>query len=132
VLGARVKVRRFDQTSSTKLELQTLLWALEEICPLGHRITVYTDSQNVMGLPGRRERLEANGYRSRKNRLIGNHEMYRKFYLMMDLVECQFVKVRGHKVSKQKNKIDRLFTLVDKASRNALRRAKQNISLHPF
>ena len=33
----------------------------------------------------------------------------------------EFIKVKGHKVSKEKDDIDRLFTLVDKASRNAVR-----------
>ena len=30
-LKQRVKVKRFDSTSSTKLELETILWALNEI-----------------------------------------------------------------------------------------------------
>ncbi|CAB1062875.1 hypothetical protein D1BOALGB6SA_7657 [Olavius sp. associated proteobacterium Delta 1] len=51
-LGARVKVRRFENTSSTKLELQTLVWALSDIQELGSRVIVYTDSQNIMGLVG--------------------------------------------------------------------------------
>ncbi len=45
-----VKVRRFEQTNSTRLELQTLLWALEETNALANdhelALTVYTDSQN--------------------------------------------------------------------------------------
>ncbi len=121
-LGARVKLRRFEQTSSTKLELQTLLWALGDIRKKGHRVTVYTDSQNIMGLPARRCRLEKNEYQTKKNKPIRNSELYQEFYRMMDLVACEFVKVRGHKVSNQKDEIDRLFTLVDKASRSALRR----------
>lgn len=111
---ARVEVRRFEHTSSTKLELQTLLWALSDIQVLGSRVTVYTDSQNIMGLQGRRDRLE-------KNKRLNNYELYQEFYRMIDQVDCSFVKVRGHHVSNQKNDIDRLFTLVDRASRNALR-----------
>jgi len=121
-LRAGVKVRRFENTSSTKLELQTLLWALSDIQRLGSRVIVYTDSQNIMGLPGRRDRLEKNEYRSKKNRRLPNDELYQEFYRMTDQMDCEFVKVRGHQVSNQKDDIDRLFTLVDKASRNALRR----------
>ncbi len=123
-LGARVKLRRFEQTSSTKLELQTLLWALGDIGKKGYRVIVYTDSQNIIGLPDRRDRLEKKAYRSKKNKLIHNYELYREFYRMMDLLDCEFVKVRGHKVSTQKDEIDQLFTLVDKASRRGLRRAE--------
>ncbi len=121
LLRARVKVRRFEHTSSTKLELQTLLWALSDIQALGSRVIVYTDSQNIMGLQGRRKRFEQNNYRSKKNRRLNNYELYQEFFRMTDQLNCKFVKVRGHQVSKQKDDIDRLFTLVDRASRNALR-----------
>ena len=61
-----VKVKRFEQTSSTKLELQTLLWALSETIALtdgGEMVlAVYTDSQNIIGLPERRSHLEQNNY----------------------------------------------------------------------
>ena len=120
-LRARMKVRRFEQTSSTKLELQTLLWALRDIQALGGKVIVYTDSQNIMGLPGRRERLEQNNYRSKKKRRLNNYELYQDFFSMTDQLNCKFVKVRGHQVSNQKDEIDRLFTLVDRAARNALR-----------
>ena len=120
-LRRRVKVRRFEHTSSTKLELQTLLWALSDIQALGSKVIVYTDSQNIMGLQGRRDRFEQNDYRSKKNKRLNNYELYQEFYRMIDQLNCKFVKVRGHQVSNQKDDIDRLFTLVDRASRNALR-----------
>ena len=116
-----VKVKRFEHTSSTKLELQTLLWALKDIQTLERKVIVYTDSQNIMGLPERRERFEQNDYRSKKGRLLNNYELYQEFYRLTGQLKCRFVKVRGHQVSKQKDEIDRLFTLVDRASRNALR-----------
>lgn len=71
-LRLRVQVRRFAQTSSTKLELQTLLWALGDIQALGSKVKVHTDSQNTMGLPGRRERFEGSGYFSKKNQRLNN------------------------------------------------------------
>ena len=120
-LRTRVKVRRFEHTSSTKLEMQTLLWALSDIQALGSRVIVYTDSQNIMGLPGRRDRLEQNEFCSKKNRRLSNYKLYQEFYTMIDQLDCEFVKVRGHQVSNQKNYTDRLFALVDKASRHALR-----------
>lgn len=120
-LATRVKVKRFEQTSSTKLELQTLLWALGDIPASGRRVIAHTDSQNIMGLPGRRERFERNDYRSNKNKRLNNYELYQQFYKMTDGLDCEFVKVPGHRVSSQKDEIDRIFTLVDRASRNALR-----------
>ena len=120
-LRARVKVRRFEHTSSTKLELQTLLWALSDIQALGRKVIVYTDSQNIMGLQGRRDRFEQNDYRSKKNIRLHNYELYQEFYRMIDQLDCELVKVRGHQVSNQKDDIDRLFALVDRASRRALK-----------
>lgn len=120
-LRTRVKVRRFDHTSSTKLELQTLLWALSDTPALGRKVIVYTDSQTMMGLQGRRDRFEKNDYLSKKNKRLNNYELYREFYRLFDQLDCQLVKVRGHRVSNQKDDIDRLFTLVDRASRKALR-----------
>ena len=66
-LSKQVKVKRFAPTSSTKLELQTLLWALSDINALGGKVVVYTDSQKIMGLQRRRDRFEQNDYRSKKN-----------------------------------------------------------------
>jgi len=121
MLKDRVKVKRFENTSSTKLELQTLLWALGDIQKWGQRVVIYTDSQNIMGLRQRRDRLERNNYRSAKQKRIKNYQLYQQFYRVMDQLDCEFVKVTGHKVSKQKDEIDRIFTLVDRASRKALR-----------
>jgi len=120
-LRTSVKVRRFEHTSSTKLELQTLLWALTDIQAQGLRVIVYTDSQNIIGLQRRRDGFEQNDYRTKKNKRIKNYKLYQEFYRMTDQLDCKFVKVRGHKVLSQKDEIDRLFTLVDRASRNALR-----------
>ena len=120
-LRTRVKVRRFEHTSSTKLELQTLLWALSDIHASARKVIVYTDSQSIMGLPGRRDRLEQNDYRSKKNTRLNHYKLYQEFYTMIDLLDCELVKVRGHQVSHQKDDIDELFTLVDRASRKALR-----------
>ena len=119
-LRTRVKLRRFEHTSSTKLELQTLLWALSDIQALGRKVIVYTDSQNIIGLQRRRDRLEQRNYHSKRNKRFNHYELYQKFYRMIDLLDCELVKVRGHRLSKRKDDIDRLFTLVDRASRNAL------------
>ncbi len=120
-----VKVKRFEQTSSTKLELQTLLWSLSEAIALANgsdiTLTVYTDSQNIIGLPGRRAHLEQSNYISSKNRRLNNYKLYQEFYRLTSILKCELVKVVGHQASSKKDKIDRLFGLVDQASRRALR-----------
>ncbi len=130
ILNKNVKVKRFEQTSSTKLEIQTLLWALSDINISKNKVIVYTDSQNIIGLNGRRDRLEKNNYRSKTNKLINNYKLYQEFYKVIDKIDFELVKVRGHNKSNQKNYIDRLFTIVDKASRNALRNDDQYSAIH--
>jgi ribonuclease HI len=120
-LRTRVKVKQFEHTSPTKLELQTLLWALGNIQVLGRKVILYTDSQNIMSLKGRRDRFEQNDYHSKKNKRLKNYELYQEYYRMTDPLDCEFIKVRGHKASNQKDDTDKLFTLVDRASRKALR-----------
>jgi ribonuclease HI len=116
-----VKLNRFENTSSTKLELQILLSALNGINPTNCKLIVYTDSQNIIGLAERRARFEKNEYRSKNGKLIASHKLYQEFYSLTDTLKCEFVKVSGHQVSSKKDNIDQYFTLVDRASRNALR-----------
>lgn len=120
-----VKVKRFEHTSSTKLELQALLWALNEMIASASgsdiSLTVYTDSQNIIGLPRRRARLEQNNYFSSKNKRLNNYELYQEFYRLTDKLNCRFIKVIGHQASSKKDGVDKLFGLVDQASRRALR-----------
>ncbi len=118
-----VKSKAFHETSSTKLELQTLLWALEEVKELDEEIVIYTDSQNIISLPNRRERFERNGYETKKKKIHEHAALYQTFYRVMDEMKCFLMKVKGHKLSSDKDAIDRYFTLVDRASREALRKS---------
>lgn len=121
----QVKVKNFEETSSTKLELQTLVWALTEIHGTSRKVVVFTDSQNIIGLPSRRENLEQKDFCSQKNKQLINHKLYREFYKLTDQLDCELTKVGGHLPSSQKDHFDKLFVLVDKASRKALKGAKQ-------
>ena len=123
-LKKSVRTKKFENTSSTKLELQTMIWALNEIKDSCKKLIVYTDSQNIIGLKDRREKLEQNNYYSKNNKRLSNYELYQQFYSLTDILDCEFIKVKGHKSSKQKDSIDRIFTLVDKASRNAVRNSE--------
>ena len=123
-LKAQVNLRRFTQTTSAKLELQTVLWALEEIPGTAKKIRVYTDSQNIISLPARRNKLEARGFRNKKNQLHLYHEWYRTFFRITSQLDCTFVKVAGHSPVLKKEDVDQIFTLVDRASRKALRNQK--------
>lgn len=116
-----IKTKKFENTSSTKLELETLLWALEEVSLQDYKIVVYTDCQNIIGLPQRRIAFEKKNYVTSKGTQIKNHELYKSFFKKTDILDCELVKVKGHKKSSKKDVVDNIFTIVDKASRDALR-----------
>ena len=97
-----VITKRFDNTSSSKLELESMLWALNKIIKTNSKVIVFTDCQNIIGLKDRRERFEQNNYITNKKILIKNHELYKEFYRLTDKMECDFVKVKGHKKNEEK------------------------------
>lgn len=122
-LKKNIKIKRFDNTSSTKLELQSLLWALDEIEILTDtKIEVYTDCQNIVGLQNRKEKLEANDYKSSTGKTINNYELYKLFFEKIKKLNIDFIKIKGHKKNSLKDELDTIFNLVDKASRSALRK----------
>lgn len=131
-LKAKVNLKKFENTSSTTLELQTLLWAMDDAVLLRAekfmRVAVYSDSQNILGLLARRSGLEARKYFSRNGKQLNNTELYQQFFKVMDQREFHIIKVDGHKPRHSKNDIDRLFSLVDKASRFASREFNRQIS----
>lgn len=122
-ITGQIKVRRFEGTSSTRLELQALLWALTEIrlAPQGS-LTIYSDSQCVSGLLKRKRRLLAEGFISKKtNEQLGNASLYRTFYKFHDTLGFRIVKVAGHSASRAQDTAHRIFSFVDKEARKALK-----------
>lgn len=122
----QIKLETFENTSSTKLELQILLHALGERPCFNNKLFIYTDSQNITKLLDRRKRLEENDYYSGNGKRLANHELYRQFYQLIDQLSCEVIKVKGHQPAKNKDEISKLFTLVDKAARKALRSKTTN------
>lgn len=126
-LVEQIRLRKFEVTSSTKLEVQTLLWALEDFHKefSGSRsgtLDVYSDSQCVTGLLRRRSQLEMNGFCSKvTNRLLTNGCLYRKFYEFHDTLGFEIIKVAGHSRSCSHDSIHRIFSFVDKEARKALK-----------
>jgi ribonuclease HI len=116
----QVRTRLFPQTSSTRLELQTLLWALEQNQSAAP-ITVFTDSQNSLGLLARRQRLEAQNFCSAKGLELNNADLYRAFFALIDRMDVRIEKVKGHASNSDKTLIESLFAVVDQAARRQSR-----------
>ncbi len=122
-----IALRRFTDTSAARLEVQAVLWALNEYRdkskPYGsEKLSLHTDSQCVAGLPGRRAKLEACEFLSRRTgRPLKNTSLYRKFYEHHDALKFDVIKVKGHAPASDHDTAQRLFSLIDKKARNALK-----------
>lgn len=116
-----VVLKTFQHTSSTKLELQTFLWAIKQIKPEGKKIIAFSDSQNLISLVGRREKLLKNNFKSSSGKLLNNAEIYQEFFNITKGLNIEFVKLKGHSKMESKSDFDKIFKLVDKATRKALR-----------
>lgn len=125
-VSARLVTRRFTETSSTRLELQTVLWALENswqelIIPAPGNLQIYTDSQSVAGLLPRRDGLLKSDFiAKRSGRLLINAPLYRQFYEAYDRFGFQVNKVRGHSPASSHDTVRRIFSCVDRGVRKAL------------
>lgn len=73
-----IKIKEFKDTSSTKLELEVLLWALENESIKEKSFIVYTDCQNILGLSERRVKLESNDYKTSIGKTVGNRDQRQK------------------------------------------------------
>jgi ribonuclease HI len=118
--------KRFEETSSTRLEVQTVLWALQDCRERlkGQELTLYTDSQCVQGLGERRPGLEANAFLSRKtHRPLRNASLYREFFALADEFGLTVAKVAGHTRARGRDTVETIFSLMDREVRKALRRS---------
>lgn len=115
-----IKTKKFQDTSSTKLELETLLWALLEL-EKEDSLIIYTDCQNILSLPLRKEKLLTQNTQHLKPKTLSNHLLYERFFSIIENKKYQFVKVEGHKQKSLKNNIDRIFSSVDREARTKLR-----------
>lgn len=116
-----IKLKKFEDTSSTKLELEVLLWALSNENLENKKILIYTDCQNILSLLEREKKLFESNFTTKTGKKVKNNELYKIFYEKIKEFDCTFLKIKGHKKSSEKDEIDKLFNLVDKASRKALR-----------
>ena len=119
---SNIVTRQFVNTTSTRLELQVLRYALERERTSRNELIVYTDSQNIIGLPKRRSTLESRAFKSQSGRALSNQDLYLDFYRLMDEFSFRLVKVQGHTKADKRNSVEQIFAMVDQACRNALRK----------
>lgn len=127
-LKDKITVKQFALTSSTQLEIETILWALQKltrqqsVSTLATNVTVYTDSQGIIELPRRRTALELAGFTSiGGNKPLKHAGLYRAFYQLHDKLGFELTKLKGHSKRDDKSRLEEIFSYVDRAARKALR-----------
>lgn len=124
----------FDSSSCGIAELLTTLKALQhfEDCmahsamPHPNKLTLFTDSKTTVGLPSRRQRLEASRFISKRSGTeLSNRDLYQKFYLTLDRLaksyEVSVEWVKGHTTESQRTPHEVILSRIDKAARSELR-----------
>ncbi|GHC11582.1 ribonuclease HI [Cerasicoccus arenae] len=111
----------FEGVTSTEAELRTLIWALNDLEEPTENISVYTDSQNIVSLLERRGRLEGNDFRNSSGEELKHGKSYKEFYKLLDDLNFNVTKVRGHTPVNERNKIEITFSLLDRKTRKELR-----------
>ena len=106
------------------MELQAVIEGLQFI--QNHRekvyqVEVYSDSQYVVDLPGRRARLEGSDYQTKKGKPVKNRDMIRELFDLMDRLPVTLRRVPGHGKAGQ-SEITDYNRKVDKLSRELVRR----------
>jgi ribonuclease HI len=113
---------RESETTHHRMELVAVLEAfrfLENNNCMDRPITVYSDSQYVVGLLERRERLTTSGYRTKKLMPVRNADLVQTLIRFINTADVKFVKVKSHlKSSERENVVNRE---VDILSRQMMR-----------
>lgn len=96
-----------ENTTHQRMELLAVIRALEFVSVPA--VTVYSDSQYVTGLVGRKEKLAAKGFLTNKGVPIRNLDLVQQFFSLEAAMEVTFVKVKAHRKGVPYNEeVDRL------------------------
>jgi ribonuclease HI len=135
-INGKLITKKFENVSSTELEVKTALWALDEyqeqvINPDKGELQLFTDSQCVASLLARREKLEDQEFKSKStSNLHRNTELYQTFYKYHDLLEFQVGKITGHSKSITHDTSHRIFSYVDREVRRLFKLYLKNLTVN--
>jgi ribonuclease HI len=126
-----IHTKVFRQKTIARLELITALWALEQFesehkTVVSGSVLLITDCKSIADLPQRRKKLEAGGFQSRRTSLpLTNADLYRKFFDAYDKLHPTILWIEGHSPSGKRGDLQRIFSRVDRAARQALRKHRK-------
>ena len=114
------------ETTHQRMELTAALKSLEHILAAEGRdaeIKLYTDSEYLVNLPARKEKLEASGWLTRNKKPVRHTDLVQRLFALMDVLLVTVLKVRAHMGSSNGENFNRE---VDKLSRKIVRDSVRN------
>jgi ribonuclease HI len=95
-----------EQTTHQRMELQAVIKSFEYLAQanlLSRVVELYTDSQYVTGLSGRKIKLKASGFMTKKNVPIRNSDLVRILIEYSERMHVHFIKVKAHQKNTEQN-----------------------------
>jgi len=126
----KVKLTGMEQnTTHNRMEIKACIESIRYIIekvPSFEEINIYTDSQYVVGLLGRKNKLKTANFLTKKGTSIQNPDLVQEFIVLLEKHPIKLLKVKAHQ---KKDEIENLNIEVDKMVRRLLREAVSNFSL---
>jgi ribonuclease HI len=86
-------------TTHHRMELTAVLQSLEYLQSRGlieNQIVIHSDSQYVVDLQKRKERLVISGYQTKKSKPVRNSDLVQSLIIYMDYDNIKFIKIKSH------------------------------------
>ena len=113
-----------NKTTHQRMELVAVIKSFEYLANLQiQSAELYTDSQYVVGISGRKLKLEKAGFVTSKNKPISNVDLVRTFVGFIETLNIRFVKVKAHLNTSELN----FNREADKLARKIVREAVNKI-----
>ena len=121
--GKKALAETVADTTHNRMELLAVIKGIEYIkrnYPGITTIKLFSDSQYVVGLPARKEKLSAAGFSTKKGKSLQNADLVKELFGQLLLLSVEFIKVKAH----QKQDAALNYNIeADKLSRKMVREA---------
>jgi len=120
--GEKIKLSGVEQnTTHNRMEIkaciESIKYIIEKNTVLG-AIQIYTDSQYVVGLLERKNKLKATGFQTKAGNSIQNTDLVQELIILLEKYPIKLIKVKAHQ---KKDETENLNIEVDKMVRRLLR-----------